>query len=253
MPSEADDDDLISSKSCACHGQGHTCKSIEGKVPDAELMPRPTGPAEAQAPEKLSTYKIAKVDHKAAPETTHAKPDPRELRRKLMAEQRAQLQAKGMSHEEIAEHMMNFDLRLCPLLDKDSVDRLAVLSKKRSVSSAYIWVMMDSGAANHVCDPVDMLLIIAYMKASQQRNSSRPLGSSSTIKVNDTYEYRLWKDPGAASLFKLLMSTHQCCPPRSCARVGTMYYIKNMVESSSTTKLGEEQPSYGEPASTTSS
>ena len=59
---------------------------------------------------------------------------------------------------EIDERMMDFEIEapsLRPLLHKETVDRLAIIGKARSNrrEPAYMWIMMDSGAANHVCDP----------------------------------------------------------------------------------------------------
>ena len=75
-----------------------------------------------------------------------------------MATARRKFKAQGLSEMEIAERLMDIDIqsvsRLSPLLEQGSHDRLAGFTSKTKDREHVIWVMMDSGAANHVCDPL---------------------------------------------------------------------------------------------------
>ena len=82
----------------------------------------------------------------------------REARAAALASERRRLKAKGASEADIEMNLMEMDLtmtsQLSVFLDKVDADRLAAFTKKKPPSERVIWVMMDSGAANHVCDPV---------------------------------------------------------------------------------------------------
>ena len=77
-------------------------------------------------------------------------------KRELLNDERRRLKSKGLSDLEIAEHLMQADLelteRLSPLLEQRAAQRLATFRRKDSERESVIWVLMDSGAANHVCD-----------------------------------------------------------------------------------------------------
>ena len=68
--------------------------------------------------------------------------------------ERRKLEAAGVSKAEMGEMLMDVNMKLAPLRDHETAGRLAVLDSKRAAKEEnYVWVMMDSGAANHVCDP----------------------------------------------------------------------------------------------------
>ena len=81
----------------------------------------------------------------------------RESRREFMASARRKLKAKGLSDMEIAEALMELDIRatnsLSVFLDQDSHEKLATFTNKIKHREHIVWVMMDSGAGNHVRAP----------------------------------------------------------------------------------------------------
>ena len=46
-------------------------------------------------------------------------------------------------------------MSMCPIRDQEAAEKLSILDDKQNANrdSTFIWVRMDSGAANHVCDP----------------------------------------------------------------------------------------------------
>ena len=67
------------------------------------------------------------------------------------------LKAKGLSDMDIAEQLMDLDIHatnsLSVFLEQDTREKLSAFTSKSNDKEHTVWVMMDSGAANHVCDP----------------------------------------------------------------------------------------------------
>ena len=58
-----------------------------------------------------------------------------------------------VSNADIDDMLMDFHISLRPRRDEQAVEKLAILDSTRGEQNdaTYTWVMMDSGAANHVC------------------------------------------------------------------------------------------------------
>ena len=78
-----------------------------------------------------------------------------QFQREAANRMKRKLEASGMSKAELGECMMDFHMSLRPLRGQITAEKLAILDSQRQSKHEpkFVWVMMDSGAANHVCDP----------------------------------------------------------------------------------------------------